>query len=635
MIIYQNSVTGFQSDVDNNQIADKIEQEFIEKIGHTVSPSEKSSWNNSLYRMGTIVRLSKLPDTCWILIEYNIPSTSKRIDFLICGHDQHNQKNFIIVELKQWEKATTTDMAYLVNTFIHGNYHDVAHPSYQAYSYKHFLCDMSTAVYEKNIHPYSCAYLHNYKAGKKEPLLDKKYAEFYLDTPIFFKDDAPKLEKFFHEYVGRGNGDTIVQDFVSSKIKPSKKFIEYVSDLFQHNPAYILLDEQVIAYANIMKYACASDKRTTIIVNGGPGTGKSVVAMNVFVDLLKSGKNALFVAPNSSFKTAMIDVLAWHKVKAKNRLMKIFSGSTKFCEVSPLSYDVLIVDEAHRLKAKGTYMYKGDSQVEDVIKASRVNVFFIDDEQRIRPNDEGSMDYVESVAKKNHSEVIKVELKAQFRCSGADGFVNWVEHTLQIRDTANFDGWDKESFEFKIMDSPQDLEKYIQRKRINGYTARIVAGFAWPWTAAKDGNPDAEIADVKIAEYGYARPWNSRHDQYTWAIDESKSHQIGCIHTSQGLEFDYVGVILGRDIYYDPDTHTVNGDYENYYDKTGKSGLRNKPDELTQYIKNIYRVLMTRGIKGCTIFCCDKNLQAYMKNRANLIESKKLQLSTHQDHRAS
>lgn len=635
MIIYQNSVTGFQSDVDNNQIADKIEQEFIEKIGHTVSPSEKSSWNNSLYRMGTIVRLSKLPDTCWILIEYNIPSTSKRIDFLICGHDQHNQKNFIIVELKQWEKATTTDMPYLVNTFIHGNYHDVAHPSYQAYSYKHFLCDMSTAVYEKNIHPYSCAYLHNYKAGKKEPLLDKKYAEFYLDTPIFFKDDAPKLEKFFHEYVGRGNGDTIVQDFVSSKIKPSKKFIEYVSDLFQHNPAYILLDEQVIAYANIMKYACASDKRTTIIVNGGPGTGKSVVAMNVFVDLLKSGKNALFVAPNSSFKTAMIDVLAWHKVKAKNRLMKIFSGSTKFCEVSPLSYDVLIVDEAHRLKAKGTYMYKGDSQVEDVIKASRVNVFFIDDEQRIRPNDEGSMDYVESVAKKNHSEVIKVELKAQFRCSGADGFVNWVEHTLQIRDTANFDGWDKESFEFKIMDSPQDLEKYIQRKRINGYTTRIVAGFAWPWTAAKDGNPDAEIADVKIAEYGYARPWNSRHDQYTWAIDESKSHQIGCIHTSQGLEFDYVGVILGRDIYYDPDTHTVNGDYENYYDKTGKSGLRNKPDELTQYIKNIYRVLMTRGIKGCTIFCCDKNLQAYMKNRANLIESKKLQLSTHQDHRAS
>ncbi len=635
MIIYQNSVTGFQSDVDNNQIADKIEQEFIEKIGHTVSPSEKSSWNNSLYRMGTIVRLSKLPDTCWILIEYNIPSTSKRIDFLICGHDQHNQKNFIIVELKQWEKATTTDMPYLVNTFIHGNYHDVAHPSYQAYSYKHFLCDMSTAVYEKNIHPYSCAYLHNYKAGKKEPLLDKKYAEFYLDTPIFFKDDAPKLEKFFHEYVGRGNGDTIVQDFVSSKIKPSKKFIEYVSDLFQHNPTYILLDEQVIAYANIMKYACASDKRTTIIVNGGPGTGKSVVAMNVFVDLLKSGKNALFVAPNSSFKTAMIDVLAWHKVKAKNRLMKIFSGSTKFCEVSPLSYDVLIVDEAHRLKAKGTYMYKGDSQVEDVIKASRVNVFFIDDEQRIRPNDEGSMDYVESVAKKNHSEVIKVELKAQFRCSGADGFVNWVEHTLQIRDTANFDGWDKESFEFKIMDSPQDLEKYIQRKRINGYTARIVAGFAWPWTAAKDGNPDAEIADVKIAEYGYARPWNSRHDQYTWAIDESKSNQIGCIHTSQGLEFDYVGVILGRDIYYDPDTHTVNGDYENYYDKTGKSGLRNKPDELTQYIKNIYRVLMTRGIKGCTIFCCDKNLQAYMKNRANLIESKKLQLSTHQDHRAS
>lgn len=195
MIIYQNSVTGFQNDVDNNSIADKIEQNFIEKVGHTVSPSEKRSWNNSLYRMGTIVRLSKIPDTCWILIEYNIPSTSKRIDFLVCGQDKNKNKNFIIVELKQWEKATRTDMPFLVNTFIHGNYHDVTHPSYQAYSYKHFLCDMSTAVYEKNLHPYSCAYLHNYKVSKKEPLLDKQYAEFYTDTPMFFQNDASKLER--------------------------------------------------------------------------------------------------------------------------------------------------------------------------------------------------------------------------------------------------------------------------------------------------------------------------------------------------------------------------------------------------------------------------------------------------------
>lgn len=635
MIIYQNSVTGFQNDVDNNSIADKIEQNFIEKVGHTVSPSEKRSWNNSLYRMGTIVRLSKIPDTCWILIEYNIPSTSKRIDFLVCGQDKNKNKNFIIVELKQWEKATRTDMPFLVNTFIHGNYHDVTHPSYQAYSYKHFLCDMSTAVYEKNLHPYSCAYLHNYKVSKKEPLLDKQYAEFYTDTPMFFQNDASKLERYFYEHVGQGNGKGIADDFEDSKIKPSKKFIEYVSELFQNNPAYILLDEQVIAYAKIMKYACASDQRMTILVNGGPGTGKSVVAMNVFVDLLKTGKNVQFVAPNSSFKSAMIDVLAWHRVEAKNRLTKIFSGSTKFYEAPPLSYDVLIVDEAHRLKAKGTYMYKGDSQVEDVIKASRVNVFFIDDEQMIRPNDEGSMDYVEAVAQKNHSEVIKVHLNAQFRCSGADGFVSWVEHTLQIRDTANFDGWDKKSFEFKIMDTPQELERYIYKKQCNGDTARIVAGFAWPWTAAKNGNPDAEVADVTIPKYGYARPWNSRHDQYTWAIDETKSHQIGCIHTSQGLEFDYIGVILGKDIYYDPANHTVNGDYANYYDKTGKVGLKNKPDELSRYIKNIYRVLMTRGIKGCAIFCCDKNMQAYMRERLKTVESNTLRLLTYNDHKAS
>lgn len=242
----------------------------------------------------------------------------------------------------------------------------------------------------------------------------------------------------------------IVDELENGKIKPSKKFIEYVSELYDGNPVYTLLDEQQIVYSNIMKFVSKSNKWTTIIVNGGLGTGKSIVAMNAFIYLLKQEKNIRFIAPNVSFKEAIIDILAKHKKDTKKKLKEVFLGSMGLYDCETLTFDVLIVDEAHRLKRKGTYMYKGDSQVDDVIRSSKVNIFFSDDNQRIRPDDEGFVGLIKSTAKKHNSKIIEINLKAQFRCFGAEGYINWITHVLQIEDTANFDGWDKESFEFKI-----------------------------------------------------------------------------------------------------------------------------------------------------------------------------------------
>ena len=260
-------------------------------------------------------------------------------------------------------------------------------------------------------------------------------------------------------------------------------------------------------------------------------------------------------------------------------------------------------------------MYKGISQVEDVIKASLVNVFFIDDNQRIRPDDEGTVDTIKTTAARLGSKVVEVELQAQFRCAGAEGFLNWVDHNLQIQETANFDGWDGDAFEFAIVDDPHKLTNLITEKNAAGYKARLLAGFAWPWTSESDGNPNAEISDVKIQEHEFAMPWNSRRDQYSWAIDNTKVNQIGCVHTSQGLEFDYVGVIIGNDLRYDPLTSEVYASYSDYYDSTGKKGLKENPSELTKLVKNIYKVLLSRGMKGCFVYCRDKNLQDYLRGR--------------------
>ncbi len=615
MILYKNDAKGFREAVDNNRIVDDLEQAFLNTVGHTVSPAEKNSWNNSLQFMERIVRLGKLADDCGILLEYNIPSTSKRIDFLVGGHDKEGHENFVIVELKQWSTAEATDMENLVVTFVGGADREVTHPAYQAYSYKRFMLDMSTAVTDGGLTPYSCAYLHNYTRRTPEPLLSGQYAAVCEDTPVFLKDDSKGLQDFLYEHVGQGKGMDIVETIENGKTKPARKFIDYVDDIFKGNKVFTMLDEQQVAFAQIMKQAADAKHRVTIIVNGGPGTGKSVVAMNAFVELLKLGKNVRFVAPNAAFRSAMVDMLARHKTESKKRLGEIFSGSASYCELPTGAFDILIVDEAHRLKQHGAFMYRGESQVDDVIRTSKVNVFFVDDNQQIRPDDEGSVDLIKRTAAHHKSKVIEVKLKAQFRCSGAEGYINWVDHTFQIQDTGNFDGWDQEAFEFHLMDTPQEVEKFVQEKHAQGCRARVLAGYAWPWTAANKGNPDAEVSDVQISEHGYSRPWNSRKYQTDWAIEESCQDQIGCVHTSQGLEFDYVGVLIGRDMQYDTESKIVYGDYGNYYDSTGKKGLKEEPEQLTNYIKQIYKILLTRGMKGCAVYCCDKKLQDYIKSR--------------------
>lgn len=615
MILYKNTASAFCNAVDDNHIVDDLENAFLTQVGHGVSPNEKNSWNNSLQFMERVIRKSAIPADSGILLEYNIPATSKRIDVVVSGHDEKERKNFVIIELKQWSEAEATDMDFLVRTYVGGGKRVLPHPAYQAYSYKQFLRDMNTAVADSTLNPYSCAYLHNYHKQTPEPLLEEQYAPIYEDTPLFFASDTKKLEKYLAERVGKGQGMEILDDIDSGKVRPSKKFIEYVADMLDGNPVYTLLDEQQVAYATILSYAIKAAKRTTIIVNGGPGTGKSVVAMNAFVALLKKGKNIRFVAPNAAFRLAMVDTLGKGRRNSKKRLNELFMGSSAFAAAAPLSYDAILVDEAHRLKAKGAYMYKGEGQVEDIIRSSMVNIFFIDDHQRIRLEDEGSVALIKAMAQKYGSEVHEVKLEAQFRCAGAEGFLNWVEHTLQIRDTANFDGWDKETFEFQIMDSPLALEKYIQEKNQQHWKARMLAGYAWHWSTAKEGNPDAEIPDVCIPEFNFARPWNSRKNSTNWAIDPNMQNQVGCVHPSQGLEFDYVGVIIGKDLIYNPETYAIEAVYKNYCDATGKKGLKNKPEELTKLIKNIYRILLSRGMRGCAVYCCDKNLQEYLKSR--------------------
>jgi DUF2075 family protein len=260
-------------------------------------------------------------------------------------------------------------------------------------------------------------------------------------------------------------------------------------------------------------------------------------------------------------------------------------------------------------------MYKGKNQVEDIVNAGMVTIFFIDEKQVIRPDDIGTLDEIVRVGELNNAKIHKLNLTAQFRCSGAEGYINWVDDVLHLQATGNFDGWDKKDFEFKIFNSPNDLRSIIKEKSAAGFNARVLAGYAWKWTAANEGNANGQVEDVLIPEFEFGMPWNSRSVGTTWAIDDEGIDQIGCVHTSQGLEFDYVGIIIGNDLKFDMQSNNYFTDWDEYKDSKGKQGLHDNPEELNKLVRNIYRILLTRGIKGCYVYFMNKEVEKYFGSR--------------------
>ncbi len=619
MIIYRKTALEFLNDVDNNMIVELIQRAFIRQIGW-FPPREIGAWTTSMKFMESAVRRSKVRDDCGVMIEYRIPPSSRRIDFIIAGEDDSGSKNLVIIELKQWGSASETSMEGIVVTVLNNGLHETTHPSYQAYTYKTLLLDYNENVEKKNLVPFSCAYLHNYKEGNPEPLRAKVYEEIVADSPLFFKHDSEKLQDFLRNCVGRGKGMEILYEIESGKIRPSKKLIDHVCSMFKGNTVFKLIDGQKVAFEKSLDLARKAGKKTVIIIKGGPGTGKSVISVNLLGALLKDEQKAVFVAPNAAFRDVMVERLA--RENTKIRLRDLFMGSGGFLDLKANFYDIIIVDEAHRLKDGSAYRYRGENQVEDIVQAGHTTIFFVDDNQRIRPEDIGSVDEIRRVAKRHKADVHEFELDAQYRCAGAEGFVNWLDHLFQLRETANYDGWDNKDFEFRIFDNPKVLHQAIREKSRNGFASRMLAGYAWKWTSEEKGNSNGEVEDVTIPEFGFSMPWNSRRSRTTWAIDPEGVEQVGCIHTSQGLEFDYVGVIIGSDLTFNTKERSFDVSWFDYKDSAGKKGLKKNPQPLNSLVRNIYKTLMSRAMRGCYVYVCDPGLAEYLRESISLTEAR-------------
>ena len=351
MIIYSNSNLAFRRDVESNHIADIIEAGFIEKIGHRESPSEKAAWRNSMQYMERVLRNSQIAEDCGVLIEYTIPNTSCRVDFIVTGQNEKQEKNYVLVELKQWEHADTTDIPELVHTYVSGGFRDVHHPSFQADNYNRMMRLMNEGIYSNDIDGNPCVYLHNYTKKSPEPLLDNRYSEGIKRAPIYFIDDYLKLQDYLKKMVGAGKGMDILYEIEHGRIRPSMALVDCVDSLFTGNDEFILLDEQAVAYNTICRELDLADKKKTIIVKGGPGTGKSIISFKVLHQLIDKRMNAKFIAPNEAFREVMVKKLIGSKVDKAKNIKPLFGGSGTFYGVPQNTYDVLVVDECHHAVA--------------------------------------------------------------------------------------------------------------------------------------------------------------------------------------------------------------------------------------------------------------------------------------------
>lgn len=620
MRLYSGTSQQFIKDTIQNQIADKLKAAFFSYFRYNPSQGEMNSWRNSLRAMSQVIQYAGLKDN-GVLLEYQLPQSSKRLDCMLTGQDDDLADNAIIVELKQWDKCEPSNGDREVVTWVGGAMRDVLHPSAQVGQYRAYLQDAHTAFYEGE-NPVSlsaCAYLHNYQYASSDELFSEKFASILFSDPVFTGDKLDELAEFLTCELSHGNGLPILKRVEESKYRPSRKLMLHVSEVIKGKSEYVLLDEQLVVFDKVL--AAASNgfhdrRKQVMIVHGGPGTGKSVIALNLMAELLEGGYNAHYATGSKAFTETLRKIIG-----TRGEVQFKYFNSYMNAELNDV--DVLICDEAHRIRETSnnrfTKKYDRSSlpQIEELIRVSKVAVFFIDDRQIVRPNEIGSAEYIRDYAERMGCEVSEFVLEAQFRCNGSEAFVNWVNNTLRIQDTANVLWTGDEGFDFQIMGSPEALDKAIRAKMDEGDTARLTAGFCWPWS-----NPNTDgtlVDDVKVDDW--ASPWNARSNagrlakgipkESHWAHDPNGINQVGCIYTAQGFEFDYVGVIFGLDLTFDLDRSEWKGDKSQSHDTV----VKRSKDQFLDLVKNTYRVLLSRGLKGCYVYFMDKDTERFFRSR--------------------
>ena len=620
MQLFAGSSETFIDEATQQQIAAKLGDSFYDYYRFRASASEFTAWRNSLSALANQLRYSGVRDH-GVVLEMQLPLSSARLDAFVFGCSPAGRESSVLVELKQWTAAAASDFDGCVETYLGGAPRKVLHPCLQALSYAQYLQDMNEAFdpAQDGVAIVPCAWLHNMHPGAAGVLEDAKFADVLGRVPMYLSHDADRFKALFHETVGAGGGMPVMARALAGKHAPTRNLLEQTAAMVRGERRYRLIDDQLVAYEAVLAMVRRAQKekkrgKAMVVVTGGPGTGKSVIALNLLGTLSKMGVNAQHATGSKAFTENIRHVLG----KRSNAQIRYFNN---FGEAPADSIDVVIADEAHRIRATSNNRFtrkdkKSDrAQIDELVDAARVSVFFLDDHQAVRADEVGSSAYLREAAVRHDARLETIDLRTQFRCAGSDEYIDWIDQLLEIRKTG-VARLEAGIYDVRIVDDPAELERQIVRRNAEGEDARMMAGFCWPWS---DPRPDGTLVDdVTIGDF--RRPWNAKPDARKlapgiptaqfWATDPGGEHQVGCIYTAQGFEFAHAGVIWGDDLV------IRDGVWVGRPSASRDNGMkRGSGARFIDVVKNTYRVLLTRGMRGTTICILDPETREYVAER--------------------
>jgi len=588
------------------------------RTGHKPSAGEYRSWQRSIPALHSDLVAAGLDDV-EMLVEYQLPLTSKRADVVLVGeHPTAGGPSYLVVELKQWSHAEQfEDSDSLIHIEEYGP-RPVTHPALQVRDYCDYMLGFTGVLADEPHSLAGVAYLHNATDAAVEDLFRIPGNDL---GSVFTGQRRGEFQDFLKSRFAPGvSGASYADHLLSSRIAPSKQLLAVAAEEVQRREMFVLLDEQRDAYNFVLhavERARRSNTKTAVIVSGGPGSGKSVIALSLLGELSRQGRSVLHATGSRSFTQTLRKVAG----KRAPRVQKMFQYFNSFATSSPNDLDALILDEAHRIRATSASRWTraehrtGKPQVEELLAAARVPVFLLDEFQVVRPGEQGTVEDIEKHAANQGIDVVKIDLDAQFRCGGSEEYLIWVKRLLGLVSGGDVDWTGDPHFEVEVVDSPYELEAYLATKLDAGYSARMAAGYCWPWSDPRaDGSL---VADVRILDW--ARPWNLKGDRAIggapaaalWATDPAGFGQVGCVYTAQGFEYDYAGVILGPDLVWRDDgwvaVRAANKDPD-FRNRTTVSDA-----DFDRLVRNVYKVLLTRGMRGVAIYSTDHQTQDHLR----------------------
>lgn len=640
--LYLAPLVGFLADIDSGTLVPTLARRHVELADRSPKEAEITSWKLSLPALADVLRDPAFA-TGEVFVELFMPLNGKRCDVLLTGHVATGA-SAVIVELKQWSFVAASHLP----EHVYGGGRNVLHPSVQVRDYVETMRHYHGAFTGPGepIALHGVAFLHDLrmdhdKAGLREP---SRFGTLPLDFPLFYAHEQRVLARWLAARLVPGPGKPVADRIRKGAPLPSPKLLDRVVACIKGQDDWKLLDEQKTAYFTIrhaVQIAKDTGQKQVFVVRGGPGTGKSVLAIQLLADAARQGWTVVHATGSKAFQTvlqgrteafskAMLQSI--HNVRTK-KAMPVGHLFTTFADVAKLGaaeadrLDLCVCDEAHRLWEHRRQKFPNGkvrwlsetSMIDEVIAASRVTVFFLDDDQSVRAGEIGS-----SARIVERTRVLDIpheihDLDAQFRCAGSTSYIRWVEGMLDFRDGLSHE-WQAEGvYEARVWEDMVALDDYLRRLGTEGQRCRLVAGYCWRWS-----KPDAlgklphDLVDPRFGDWSGA--WIEKtgkdlkpldHQYYRWATREEAYEQVGSIYSVQGFEFDAIGVIWGEDLVWRGNRWVAQLDRNR--DGAFKRELRDGTADPVVKLRNVYRVLLTRGMRSTHLFVLDEETRAHVK----------------------